>query len=278
MQGRLENRIWQGTMVNKERSRYPLIEASVEVGRRTMLTMGEATLPSPLLPIEEAVKRRGERIDRKRVKDMIIGREWPTVEQLRGMISDGPQALCRSLKVKHLLNSLPPPEYFKRPLTKIEEICTGEGQVEHVLSRIYKVLEETETMESMGFVAKWSRDLRRNLSGDVIGRVIRSIHGLSRCNSTQEQGYKLWAWWYRTPSLLHKIYPQVTDRCWRCQREEGTLIHIFWACPKLWPFWSKVRKIIQGVTNHEVKMDPAFFLLPLQRSHGENTSNQFCPS
>lgn len=76
----------------------------------------------------------------------------------------------------------------------------------------------------------------------------------------QETNYKILTRWYRTPSLL-KIFPRTSDLCWRCQQEKGTLIHIFWSCPRIQNFWKEVRRIIQKFTDRTVPDEPAYFLL-----------------
>lgn len=66
-----------------------------------------------------------------------------------------------------------------------------------------------------------------------------------------------------TPSRLKKCFPESSGLCWRCEEEEGTLIHVFWTCPKIQPFWGEVRRITQKFTEYIVPEDPAFFLLHL---------------
>lgn len=43
--------------------------------------------------------------------------------------------------------------------------------------------------------------------------------------------------------------------------DRGTLLHIFWDCPKLKNFWAEIRHILQTVTNCRIPEDPVFFLL-----------------
>lgn len=51
------------------------------------------------------------------------------------------------------------------------------------------------------------------------------------------------------------------DLCWRCRADKGTLIHIFWSCPKLTHFWRVERETVQQFTDRTITDDPAFFLL-----------------
>lgn len=63
--------------------------------------------------------------------------------------------------------------------------------------------------------------------------IIRFSLKTSICTKIQELNYKILNRWYHTPQLLHRYIPSSTDRCWRCQQDEGTLLHIFWSCPRL---------------------------------------------
>lgn len=65
-------------------------------------------------------------------------------------------------------------------------------------------------------------------------------------------------YWYRTPQVLHCIYPTVPDKCW--------LLHIFWAYPVIYHFWTQVKSIMQKTTEDHIPDKPSFFLLHLSPS------------
>lgn len=67
--------------------------------------------------------------------------------------------------------------------------------------------------------------------------------------------------WYRSPAILHKIYPTVPNTCWRCLKEVGTMTHIWWSCPTLTPFWKKVHSISTSVSSLPLVFDPTQYLL-----------------
>lgn len=79
--------------------------------------------------------------------------------------------------------------------------------------------------------------------------------------STQENGYKIQSRWYCTPALLNRLYPSTPDKCWRCHKDKGTLLHIWWSCPLIQTFWKEVCRITSQVTTYELNLTPAQFLL-----------------
>lgn len=83
----------------------------------------------------------------------------------------------------------------------------------------------------------------------------------SICTKLQESNYNILTRWYLTPSRLHLMFPNTSNICWRCRKEVGTILHMFWSCSKLTDFWSKVRSISQKFTDFQIPNDPAFFLL-----------------
>lgn len=110
-------------------------------------------------------------------------------------------------------------------------------------------------------MAKWIRDLEIEDSEETRTCICRATHGSSISSYIQEAGYKITSRWYRTPRVLSKIFPGTSDRCWRCGREEGTLLHIFWGCVKIRSFWRIVREVCQNITGMNISLSPAFFLL-----------------
>lgn len=79
----------------------------------------------------------------------------------------------------------------------------------------------------------------------------------------QETSYKILTRWYRIPSQHHLMFPKVPDSCWRCGAEGGTMVNIFWECPKVQQFWQDVTAIIKELTAVDLHANPAACLLHL---------------
>lgn len=63
--------------------------------------------------------------------------------------------------------------------------------------------------------------------------------------------------------LLHRSSPNIPDGCWCCQEEQGTLLHIFWSCPRIRNFW---KETMQKFCDFEIPEDPDFFILHLSEN------------
>ena len=66
-----------------------------------------------------------------------------------------------------------------------------------------------------------------------------------------------------TPDVLHAIYPNTSDRCWRCQQDKGMLIHVYWSCPMIVPFWNSVQQLLGRLLDKTLPLTPKVYLLGL---------------
>lgn len=114
---------------------------------------------------------------------------------------------------------------------------------------------------TLNFISKWEKDLDHTFMSAQVQRIIMSTLKFSICTKIQETNYKPLTRWYLTPHALHTRYPEASKICWRCQKNRGTILHVFWSCPKLTFFWTKIRETIQKFTEYNIPNDPAFFLL-----------------
>lgn len=164
-------------------------------------------------------------------------------------------------QVRHLLHSVPNPQTFTWQFTTFEEYCSGADPLPQALSKTYALLNTPQRQPHLPCLTKWETDLGRNFTESQKQNMIRFSFKSSLCTKIQETNFKILTRWYLTPGRLHVIFLYTPDYCWCCQRDKRTILHIFWACPKLTAFWTAVRTISQKFTDYKIPNDPAFFLL-----------------
>lgn len=54
----------------------------------------------------------------------------------------------------------------------------------------------------------------------------------------------------------------VPDHCWRCETEVGTLLHVWWSCPRIQPYWRKIHEVISSLP---LEFLPGQYLLHLSK-------------
>lgn len=60
---------------------------------------------------------------------------------------------------------------------------------------------------------------------------------------------------------LYVIFLDVLKVCWRCHSDKGALLHIWWSCSQIRPFWLDVHSTIKQITDWDLHFEPATFLL-----------------
>lgn len=100
-----------------------------------------------------------------------------------------------------------------------------------------------------------------SLSPDDWDRVWEHAHKESINVSAQENRFKLYLRWYRMPERLRKIFPSVPPMCWRCNVAVCSLLHVWWDCSLIQPFWERVHDLISRITTYTPDFTPAQYLL-----------------
>ena len=131
----------------------------------------------------------------------------------------------------------------------------------HSLSQMYSIWVDLEAPKKLPYIQAWERELGVKFSETQKTKIFNFVHKASLATRYQEGGYKILTRWYKTPVVLKRIFPETSDRCWRCGEEEGTMLHVFWTCPKLKDFWKMVRDTIKDVLDIELGVNPATYLL-----------------
>lgn len=111
----------------------------------------------------------------------------------------------------------------------------------------------------------WEDELNMTIEDTSWDSVHLYIHKGTLNIHTLENGYTIKMRWHKTPELLHKFMPTVSDRCWRCQQELGTFLHIWWKCPMIQPYWRKVHNILTAISSFPLEFTLAQYLLHLSK-------------
>lgn len=151
--------------------------------------------------------------------------------------------------------------HFRRPMTQLETVCHRGEDFGGATSIAYSWLQNPETVTVDRFRVEWTKALQKDITDNQWQTACSLAHKCSISTKLQETAYKLLTHWYITPYKLNKWSPEASDRCWRCEKEPGTLIHIWWQCPALENFWTEVRDIIRQITETQINLDAACCLL-----------------
>lgn len=165
-------------------------------------------------------------------------------------------------QLRHFPTAKDPTTTWCRQLSPFEALCSRNAPQRHLISYIYTLLQDepcqTKTIPSH---SSWEKDLHMTLTKEHWEDIYTYAHKGSMNVAIQENGYKIATKWYRIPARLHKFSPTIPNICWRCKKEEGSMIHVWWECPLIRPFWQEVHTTISQVTTYALNYYPAQYLL-----------------
>lgn len=153
------------------------------------------------------------------------------------------------------------PQDLHRTLTDLESACYKKAPLKKATSLAYSWLQRPGVVAPSDHWRKWSEDLDIEISDEQWRQACVLAHTCSISSKLQETSYKLLTRWYITPTKLHKWNNQKPDIWWRCQSDRGTLVHIWWHCPQISPFWAEVRSLIKKITETTLNLTAACCLL-----------------
>lgn len=114
-------------------------------------------------------------------------------------------------------------------------------------------------MDKHSYMLKWEPALVEELSTEQWQIIWSQAAKISICTLYEENTYKVLFFWYM--NLLHAIYSSDLDRYWRCRRNSGTLLHIYWQCPSLQPHWCSVQDLLHRLFDVDIPLHLKMYLL-----------------
>lgn len=124
------------------------------------------------------------------------------------------------------LSSFPSLDVFHREPDTFESLLLQETVPEHILCAVYGVLILRSELYLPEYTNKWNMDLNDQIKPEEWEKAFILTHSMSLATKAHETNFMVLSRWYRCPLLLHRIYPNVPDLCWRCHSAKGSLLHI----------------------------------------------------
>ena len=94
----------------------------------------------------------------------------------------------------------------------------------------------------------WSQIWERNL------KMTKSIN-------LKENIYKMFCRWYVRPEKLTKMYKNLSNKCWKCEKKVGSFYHMWWMCSRAKDFWKMIHEMIEKILGVKFTLTPEIFLL-----------------
>lgn len=164
-------------------------------------------------------------------------------------------------QIQHFLLTHATITNWTKLLTPFESLCFRKLPQRHLISYIYTLLSDDAPFMPAPSQVSWERNLQIPLTEEAWDTVHEYTHKGYLNIAIQENCYRVVTRWYRTPSCLHKSSLVIPNTWWRCCKTEGTMLHVWWECEPLQPFWKEAHDLIVQVTTITLEYTPAQFLL-----------------
>ena len=185
--------------------------------------------------------------------------------------------LFRYFQVRHYL-STEFPSFPSLPVTQPWEVILKFNPNQNsLISKIYtstmSLINNTNTGKNR---ATWERETNITFSDNWWGKAIERVFSSTSCARLSLIQFKVLHRIHYSKARLAEIYPNVDNRCDRCNHAPADLSHMFFLCPTLHTFWVSYFQIISEVLSLNLEPCPqiAIFGVPrdtltLQPTHAD---------
>ena len=132
-----------------------------------------------------------------------------------------------------------------------------------LITQIYKELNQMYKKSSHPPIERWARDMNRQFSDKEIKNIKKHMRKCSNSLIIREMQIKTTLRFHLTPSRLAKMTTGESGECWRGCGKIGTLMHCWWSCELIQPFWRAIWNYTQRAIKECLPYDPATPLLGL---------------
>lgn len=144
------------------------------------------------------------------------------------------------------------------------------------ISYIFRAMDSITAIFPQNTKNLWEQDLGLPHGEDQWAKILELVHHSSICARHGLIQCKFIHRIYYTNHRLSKFYPNVADIFNRCNQSPADLMHMFWSCPKLIDFWSKIFDTLHKAYNVGADPHPFTALFGIPHTNAFSSKAQHC--
>lgn len=156
-------------------------------------------------------------------------------------------------------------DYFNKEIKQLDNIESNLINIftdaykakdsKHLISQIYKRLQNSKSHSIFQVKQKWERESGLEISEDDWRDIWEG-----QARTTNSRAWREFCWkniirFFITPKLKFKQQGfRAQDICWgQCGKSVADHYHVFWACPLIQPYWQEIAEEIQTIFGLELE-------------------------
>ena len=194
------------------------------------------------------------------VGDLYIGGSFASFQQLQENYGLSKSDFFRYLQARHFVRTHL--DHFENATPDKLDRCLRDCTTErNAVSAIYDSLQELDQVNTAYIKEGWEKELGMTIAEDIWKGSLRYINTCSlnarHCLIQFKTLHRL----HYSRVKLHRIFPEISPICEKCNQEEANLLHSYTLCPKLEHFWTAVFSFFSKVFKTTLQPDPLLVIL-----------------